>query len=401
MRSIEALLPSGGRDDTAGLLALDADDLARYVADPTRPWWRRRPCAVALAGRVPERHLADLVARVHDPDEVTEVRVALLDALGDRPELLPWLRHEDRRTEGRHGMAEAVLKARGVMGDRSAAPELATLAASPWSRTRKFGEAGLDALVARYGTDAVLADLGDQRPQDRVFRLRARHRAGEDVVDALADPDPEVAHLAQSLISDPHRLRDYLGTAPTADARLWAAYALHRLTGDTAETRAIHDAMGRPRVAVPGLDDELRRAVLHEYARRCERGSDPRWGVEALCAGPLSCPDQDDQLRRVAAALTAAGHVPEPAVSCGEWHRQGGGTYHVVPFGEHRVTVSQLGRFVAGDDGDATVRRALGAAGFRWIDDATGAIRVTGLPVYYFGAREPLSVQQLLFYWQD
>lgn len=45
--------------------------------------------------------------------------------------------------------------------------------------------------------------------------------------------------------------------------------------------------------------------------------------------------------------------------------------------------------------------RALASAGFRWIDDETGAIRVTDLCVYHFGAREPLTVDALHFYWQD
>ena len=44
---------------------------------------------------------------------------------------------------------------------------------------------------------------------------------------------------------------------------------------------------------------------------------------------------------------------------------------------------------------------ALESAGFRWIDETISAIRVPGLCVYYFGERAPLSVDTLLFYWQD
>jgi hypothetical protein len=167
MRDIEMLVPAAGQDDIAALRELDADELARYVADPAHPWWRRRPCAVALAGRVPDRHVADLIARVS------------------------------------------------------------------W------------------------------------------HRAGEDVADALADPDRGVAHLAQSLLTDPGRLRGYLDEAPTTEAKLWTAYALHRLTGDAAETRVIDDMLGHPRVEIPGLDDELRSAILHEYAHGCQRRRRP------------------------------------------------------------------------------------------------------------------------------
>jgi hypothetical protein len=112
MQDIDTLLPLGRGKDTAALREFDADALARYAADPANAWWRRRHCVQALDGRVPEPRVPDLVARVRDTGETAEVRVALLDVLGDRTELLPWLLHEERRDEKRYGMAEAILKAR-------------------------------------------------------------------------------------------------------------------------------------------------------------------------------------------------------------------------------------------------------------------------------------------------
>ncbi|MET9921098.1 hypothetical protein ABZZ04_29035 [Streptomyces sp. NPDC006435] len=412
MPTVETLIPQAGQADAEGLRAFDADGLAEYVTDPAHPWWRRRPCVLALAGRVPEHRVAGLIARVHDPRDVAEVRIALLDLLADRTELLPWLGHPDRRREDSYGMPEAILKARGLLGDRSATGGLTTLAASPWSRLRAAGEAGLDALVTRYGAGAVLSDVGDARPEDRAFRVRMRHRAGADVTDALADPDRAVAYLAQSLLTDPDRLRGHLREAPTTEAKLWTAYALHRLTGDAAETRAIHASLGRPRVEVAGLDEELRAAIVREYGQSCEKSSDPRWRIEAICAEPPAPPDEDEQLRRAMTALTAAGLAPRPPVSCGEHNQQGGGTYHVIGLGGSGaeadededgagVLVSTLGRFVTSYEPEPTARAALEAAGFRWIPQEIGAIRVTGLCVYYFGDREPLNVATLLFYWQD
>ncbi|MCX4844392.1 hypothetical protein [Streptomyces sp. NBC_00893] len=405
-RTIDTLIPQAGQADTAALGEHDADELAAYAADPAHPWWRRRPCVLALTDRVPEHRVAALIARIQDPHDVGEVRMALLDLLADRTELLPWLSHKDRRKEDSYGVPAAILKARGLLGDRSAAGELATLAAEPWPRFRAIGEAGLDALVARYGTGTVLADVGDARPEDRTFRFRALHRAGQDITTALADPDRTVAYHAQFLLTDATRIRDYLrtGEAPTPEAGLWAAYALHRLTGDAAETRAIHDSLGRPRVEVDSLDDELRGAILQEYGHDCEENSDPRWRVEAICATPPTPTDEEDRLRRAMTALDAAGLTPEPPISCGEFNRQGGGTYHVIRSGERKIFVSALGRFATSDEDNRTTRAArtaLEAAGFRWIDAATGTIRVTGLCVYYFGSRKPLNVETLLFYWQD
>jgi hypothetical protein len=400
MGRIEKLVPEAGRHDMAGLRALDADELVGYVADSANPWWRRRTCVHALAGLVQERHVAVLVARVCDPGDVAQVRIALLGVLADRAELLPWLSHDDRRQDGDYGMAEAILKARGVLGDRTSALELATLAASPWRHQRAAGEAGLDALAARHGVETVMADLGD-RPEDREFRIRMRHRAGDDVTDALADPDRSVAYLAQSLMSDAARLRDYLDTAPTVEAKLWAAYALYGITEDAAEIRRIYAALGHPRVEVDGLDEELRRVILHEYARGSQRETDPRWRVEALAAEPPIAPDTDEQLRRAIAALTEAGLTPSAPVSCREDHQSGSGTYYVIRYGERALFISTLGPFATGHNVDHTARRALESAGFRWIDDTTGAIPVPGLCVYYFGDRGPLCVETLLFYWQD
>ncbi|GGS24685.1 hypothetical protein Snoj_18660 [Streptomyces nojiriensis] len=402
-KTIKKLTPEAGRTDTAGLRAFDADALARCAADAAQPWWRRQACAEALAGRVPERRVPELIARVQDTGDVSHVRIALLGLLADRSELLPWLRHEDRQQDGAYGMAEAVLGARGALGDLTAAGALATLAFNPWRHRRETGEAGLDALAARYGCEAVLAELDGARPEDRSTGVRLRHHAGEDVTDALADPDRAVAYRAQEFLTDPERLRGYLAGAPTEEAKLWAVYALHRLTEDTAETRRLYEELGRPRVEVPGLDEELRTAIVHEYGQWAEERSDPRWRIEAVCAEPPQAYDPAGPLLRATAALTAAGLAPKPPVSCGEDNGSGDGTYHVIGYGESDVAVfiSTLGRFATGDDEDPDVRRALESAGFRWIDRAVASIEVTGLCVYHFGSRNPLKVDTLLFYWQD
>ncbi|MEV6682582.1 hypothetical protein AB0N09_37825 [Streptomyces erythrochromogenes] len=403
MPTIRTLTPEAGRIDAAGLRTYDAGRLARCAADPSQPWWRRQACVEALTGRVPQARVGELLGCVRDTRDNGAIRKALLGLLSDRAELLPWLRHEDRLREEAYGMREAVLQARGALGDLSAAAELATLAFSPWRTWRAVGEAGLDALMDRHGAQAVLAGLAGGRPEDRAVALRVRDRAGEDVTDALADPDPGVAHLAQSLLTSPDRIRAYLAGAPTADAALWAAYALHRLTDDVAPVRAVYDALGRPRLEVEGLDEELRRAIVHEYGPECEKQSDPRWRIEALCTKPPRAPDEEGQLARATAALAAAGLAPRTPLSCGEAHRQGGGTYHVIGYGEggSEVFISTLGPFAGDHADDPAARAALERAGFRWIDGPTGAVRVTGLGVYYFGAREPLDVATLLFYWQD
>ncbi|MFF1496913.1 hypothetical protein [Streptomyces sp. NPDC058304] len=401
MRKIDTLIPERGQPDTVALHAHDPNALARYVLDTGNAWWRRRICAHALVGRVPEARVPGLVDRIRDEDETAEVRIALLDLLAGRTELLPWLLDKEQRGDDSCGVAEAALKARGLLGDRTAAPGLSTLAASSWQRWREIGEAGLDGLVGHHGAEAVLAELGEDRPEDRRFALRTWHHAGQDVTPYLADPDRGIAHLAQSLVAAPGRLRAFLDEGPAPEAAVRAACALHQLTEDAAETRRIDERLGSPRTEVDGLDEELRQAIVHEYAPWCERQSDPRWLLEALCTEPPGRPDLPDQLARATAALTAAALAPDPPVSAGDHHQQGDGTYHVISCGDEDIYVSTLGRFVTGHDDRHPARRALEEAGFRWIDGTTGRIRVTDLCVYYFGRREPLDVDTLLFYWQD
>ncbi|MER7767391.1 hypothetical protein [Kitasatospora sp. NPDC096140] len=402
MTSIDDLIPFERPYDAAALRARDADELARYAADPERHWYRRRACVEALAGRVPEPHAPALLDVLRNHGETAELRVALLDLFADRAELLPWLRHPDRNRDGQYGLCQAFLKARGVLGDRTATAELATLAAHPWSRWREFGEAGLDALADRHGLPTVLAGLGDARPEDRLARDRLRHRAGQDVTDSLADPDRLVAHQAHTLAADPERLRALLASDRPVEAALWAVCALHRLTGDTAEARAWDDRLGRPRVDVPGLPEEMRHAIVHEYAARCERDTDPRWRVEALRTDPPAPVDADGRLRRVTEALEAAGIDFDPPVSAHEDNGAGEGTYHVIELDEDSLFVSTLGPFAGGTDtDDAPARPVLEGAGFRWVDQATRDTVVTGLCVYYFGERGPLKVDTLLFHWQD
>ncbi|WP_222107391.1 hypothetical protein, partial [[Actinomadura] parvosata] len=162
MDRITSAIPEAGPADTAALREIDADELARYVLDSRNPWWRRRRCAEALFKRVPEARVPGLLDRVRDPRESTDVRLALLDVLGHREELLPWLLHDDQRGNTAFRWRGAILKARGEAGDLTAAAELSTLAFDQWRRNRAKGRAGLDALVERHGVAAVDRLLGDR-----------------------------------------------------------------------------------------------------------------------------------------------------------------------------------------------------------------------------------------------
>ncbi|MEZ0114321.1 hypothetical protein ABH920_008355 [Catenulispora sp. EB89] len=404
MRNIEEALADASIRDYSGLLELDATELARYAADASNGWWKRQLCALALVGRVPEDYVGDLIARVRDFGEVNEVRAALLEALADREELLPWLRDEAGKLS--QASKPSVLQARGRLGDRTAVPQLVFLAASPWAHEGRLGRAGVDALVERYGLETILADIGGQSPEARIAQVRLQAAGGLDVSYALADEDRAVAYTAQALVEDVARLRAYRDEAPTDEAKLWAAYRLYQLTEDQDEARATYEELGRPRIEVPGLDEDMRRVIVREYAGCSQRRTDPRWRIELICTE--APPERDEaaeaaELNHALAALTAAGLEPQPPVSAGQHHHQGDGTYHVVTVGSGNLAVSTLGRYATeySGDPDPAARTALETAGFQWIDADVAAIRVTDLCVYHFGHRSDLTVAELLFYWQD
>ncbi|MFE3636164.1 hypothetical protein [Streptomyces sp. NPDC059168] len=205
----------------------------------------------------------------------------------------------------------------------------------------------------------------------------------------------------------------FSGPADEEDA-LRALLALYLQTYEASEIRAAYRTLGSPRVEVDGLDEEIRSAILREYGSHGGAESDPRWAVERICAALPPPPDQGEQLRRATTALAAADLAPEPPVSCGEERGTGRGTFHLIRHRQGAVEVSTLGPFVCGNDGSDTflwrwsndhdvtaARAAFESAGFRWVDRDLGSIEVSGLSVYSFGRREPLSVGQLLFYWQS
>jgi len=398
--AIDNAIPEAGKSDEVKLLAIDANELAGYVIQTGRPWWRRRLCVAALRGRVPETRVVGLLNRIRDPEETSEIRIALLDVLGDRSELLPWLQAQGESDA--LGLYEATLKARGVLGDLTAAPQLSTLANMLRGRQREIGEAALDLLVERHGAAAVEAAIGHERPEDRVFANRMRSRAGADLSAAFADPDVGVARGACDLvissgIPDDEMLLDHVVTGPTTDSRLWAAYALHRRGRDI---RELWHAIDSPRVELPELPADVRAAIVRHYPG--ETRTDPRWLVEQACVDAPPPPDEEAQLARAVAALDAAALAPRAPRPIGEVNQQGEGTYHVIELGDgSAVSVSNLGAFAGGEDDNPRARAALEGAGFRWIDDELGKLVIPGLPVYYFRYRDALDLWTLLFYWQD
>lgn len=423
--------PTVSREVEAKLAAASTTPLAEIAADPGEPWWRRRPCALALRGRVPVERAAALFARASDPKDVAEVRRALLEALAESPAavrsipLLSWLRAQEGH-EQPYGMDEAILAARARLGDGTAVPVLATLAYDPWTHRRTVGEAAIDLLVEAHGLETLVRALGvssleelafaGRRPEDRLLGMRLAHRRGLPIDAALADDDVAVARAAWERMIDGSGASDAALLARAAAGRDAAAacHSLERPKGAAAgclwalctlaqrghDVRGWWRELGPPRVPYDGVPQDVRLAILREYVPG-QRQTDPRLLLEAACVELPPAPDEDEQLARATEALFAAGLSPGTPISAGELYQQGEGTYYAITTEEGRVDLSTLGPFVRSESAVPRSRRALAEAGFRVVDDAILGVRMTGLHVYSFGSREPLIVDDLLFYWQD
>ncbi|MEU8804262.1 hypothetical protein [Spirillospora sp. NPDC048819] len=180
---------------------------------------------------------------------------------------------------------------------------------------------------------------------------------------------------------------------------LWALAVLHELC---CEIRPMWEELGSPRVEVPGIPPDVREAIVRQYAPG-ERDTDPRWLIEAALLALSENRDEleEQRLHLAIRALAAAGLEPGEPLSAGDAYRQGEGTFHIITTNAGMISVSTLGPFFRLRNDNARGRTALRDAGFRHIGAELGATEFTGLHVYFFGRRDPLPVNDLLFYWQD
>lgn len=410
--------------------------------------------------------------RVADPKDTTELRVALLDALAStwgamepahearRARALGWLRACTPESSP-YGLHEAVVRARGQLGDLEAADALAELSYDPWRHRALAGEEGVAALVGVHGLEAVLtrwgaddlAQMMRRAPQARARHLAVRLCEGtgalvglapeadhtEALLLALEDPAPAVADRARHALRARAVSADVLwafadvrrdavvravaeapppplvGPAAAAVSALVllhdrAAIADHDRSEDGAVQKRdaeLYDWLmetGQPIVPLPSIPERVRHAVLREYLPG-QRETDPRFLLEGILLAVTGVEADHTlmQLGREAQRVLRDAGVPvgEPT-PVGAARQQGYGTYTELSVDDRTLLVCELDRFVRSWDAlpDAAAR-ALESAGFTFIDDDLAARVVHGLPVYFFGRREPLRVHDLLFYWQD
>lgn len=373
---------------------------------------------------------------------------------GAREQALTWLRDQSS-AQLPYGMDEALTLARCKLGDTTVALSLAELTYDPWSHRSVIAERALAALLRARGLAALLDEFGVTSLSElatsgfcaeaRYLGLDLLRREGqtdlEALITALEDEDIAVAQRAArdlqgsqiteaTLLEVFDRHRDHLRAAAKARppltgrpaAACWALVILGRRHTKSAEAGeeplpsrppellerlGSLGSLGDCEVPLPSIPRDVRAAILCEYLPG-ERTTDPRHILEGLALDLDGLDGLDDldalsefpqQARR---ALLAAGLSAGEPTPIGAVNGQGGGSYELLEVGDGQLALCTFGPFArATRPVSERATTALESAGFRVVDDDLAALVFEGLPVYFFGDREPLSVQDLLFYWQD
>lgn len=430
------------------LCVADESRFMTLFQDKAVPWYAHKEALYCLAKRLRIEDwpaLANILNGEHFEGRVKADTIALIVSR-QRTDLLPVLQqqlrevkpHEWDDTEVNH-----LVFGCAALGDIKVAPELLALTENPWSHRHKNAQKALETLIdfhpslESFGRDLLQApELSD----DEVWRGLKQQADGPTNRWALANApvsDAQISDCLAALTHDEWRtrkiasdwliacnsgsavLRDiFLSETRGTDERSWAAYTLLKSGELQPEDRRL--IKQDPATFQVDLGFELpvdvRDSIVEEYAEHSEVGTDVRYHLEFFLNERPSYDTDEADRNRLVAALKAEGLQVERCVGVGAFHQQGGGTYWLVQFEDNddfcHLNVSTLGKFVSffsqnEEDGAPTsplhkkCRAIAESQGFFWVDPKLREKIVSGLNVYFFGSREPLSIFDLLFYWQD
>jgi HEAT repeat protein len=435
------------------------EELYQLATDDRAEWYVKRDAIRSLGHRGEQHLVEELIGLITDMGIQGEVRAAALEAMATCgvQKALPVVQrlYKEQRTPGWWDSRRALLKARGLLGDRSALRDLIALRYADHWLDRESGREGLAPLINHLGgLEGALAALqkaprsasledqlnelarNDKDEEIRCWALEqlvhvAPGKAHDILLRSLGDPDWLVAADASNRLTElkePPRagLHEIAEDTSGPDSlRLWAIYTLLRL-GECVG-KAAHKI---PEIRIPlpaTVPAEVRDAIVRKWAPESEPETDVRWLIEAMELPEATPVNYEDMLSRLVRELYAQGVTTGPCEDYASTMEQGHGTFWILPVDEDQLNISKLGPFVAfvyvqtNEDGvriyttdpsqiegnktklerAERCRRIATAAGFTWLDEGVLEVVFKGLKVYRFGSRKPLKIGELLFYWQD
>ena len=274
---------------------------------------------------------------------------------------------------------------------------------------------------------------------------------------ALLEDDWYVAKRVSDFIIDANHvnndtlLEHASGNALSDEAKYWLIFCLIKRGVDIS---AAHSWVNELRVTLPAcVSTQMREIIVKEWSNSAQARSDIRWQIEAASlpskeATETTQYDVEARIKQFIKLLEYHGVSVHGYMDYAEEMRQGDSTYYIIKmtidkrkedineFGEKEVStiedwllVSKLGPYIyyqreektenfdednewcGGSSGsldevrdDKTqriYRQVAQELGYEWLNEEQLSTVFTGLNIYFFGTREPLSVRDLLFYWQD
>jgi hypothetical protein len=432
-------------------IAHSDQDVLSLAANPKIPWYVRQECLLALALPMSKINWDGVKVIVADKTLDNGIRIAALDLIvaHQKRDLVAFLKDVDEAIDqddyfGQE-LSRKISSARLRLADMTAIVLVLRSLLSPWSHKSLDAKNALEDVQTACGgapfiakhlikligqepsgtqADMWLQLQGHPEPAARIWALKhapSVPKQHQKCLDLLTSSDWLIQKAASNwLTENKSDLEPLLAMADDAnlniDARSWAAMTYIHLGGNARRFAELRTPQSNPFAVVWAFNApaSVRIAILKEYVPQMENGSDIRYHIEqANDVSPAYTSEVADR-EKLLSALQQDGLEVISCQCAGEANQQGGGTYWKIKVAISDeffiVLLSTLGPFAQVDyelDDEmhtAFVERLndiLSATGIRLIDDELLSQTVPGLNVYFFGDRAPLTIAELLFYWQD
>lgn len=426
-------------------------DVLSLSANPKIPWYIRQECLLALALPICRINWDDVKDIVGDKTLENEIRIAAIELIvaHQKRDFVTFLKDVDETLAQDEyfglELSRKVSLARLRLADLTMVVPVLRSLLSPWSHKSLDAKNALEdvqiacggpAFIARHiiksmghEPSSTTADIWLQlqehpEPAVRIWALKhapSFPKQQQKCLDLLESSDWLVQKAASNwLIENKSNLDPLLkmsdDTNLDINARSWAAITYIHL-GGKAQRFAEPDVTKHNPFTVAWAfhaPASMRAAILKEYVPYMENGSDIRYLIEHTNDVSPAYTSEVADRKKLLAALQQEGLDVTSCQSAGDANQQGGGTFWVI-IGTlsndiFTVLLSTLGpfarlRYEQGNEKHVAFAKALNGIlseiGIRLIDDELLSQTVPGLNIYFFGDRAPLTIADLLFYWQD
>ncbi|RVU86580.1 hypothetical protein EOL70_03800 [Leucothrix sargassi] len=298
-------------------------------------------------------------------------------------------------------------------------------------------------LVRRWALDQYLThELSEAQSTALITLLEDDWYVAKRVSDFIID----ASHVNNETL-----LEHVRSNALSDKAKYWLIFSL---TKRDADISAANSWVNELRITLPAcISTQMRKTIVKKWSGSAQARSDIRWQIEAASLPSTETAETTgyDAVARVKQLIKLLEHhgiSVESYVDYAEEMSQGDSTFYIIKmtadirkeefteFAEREIStigdwllVSKLGPYidyqrhqktesfdednewcggssfsldeVRDEKTQGIYRQVTQELGYEWLREEQLFTKFTGLNIYFFGSREPLTVRDLLFYWQD